>query len=969
MDFFKLLNDAVHASYIDKDIKSKEELRAKLLYNDRKKSRIIHSELEKELLNCEEFWFSAAFITEQGLLCLLGELDYLRRIGIRGKILTTDYLEFNTPSMFRKLMSYENIEVKVMSGFHIKGYMFRKGNMRKFIVGSSNLTAKALRVNKEWNLCITSHEDGQIVDEIEREFTELWKDAEELNEEWILNYEEKFRKKLKKERVLNTVEEEISDEDYGELKPNSMQSAAMESMERLRRKGKDKALLISATGTGKTYLSAFDVKKFGPEKTLFLAHREKILKQAMESFKKVLGKDINAGILSGSSKDFSSDYLFSTVNMMSRKDVQEKFSKDEFDYIIIDESHRAAAESYKKIVGYFKPEFLLGMTATPERTDEENVFEIFDYNIAYEIRLKQALEENILCPFHYYGITDIDGREDYDDLRKVSPAERAGFVAEKIEIYSYDNKRKRGLMFCSTVEECKALSEEFNKLGYRTVPLSGEDSEEKREEMIKRLEMEEGEKALDYILSVDILNEGVDIPSLNQIIMLRPTQSPIVFVQQLGRGLRKHKGKEYLLVLDFIANYRNNYMIPIALSGDRSYTKDNLRKFTAEANKSVPGISTINFDPISKKRIYASLDKAKFNSVSFLRNEYTNLKNKIGRIPHISDFERHGTVEVLKYFDKFGSYHDFLVKYEKEYEIEFSERENQFINYFSQKIANGKRIHEILLIKLIIDNIDSDSALMTIRDIFNNKLKKEYGIIMDEKEEKSVFTMLTNQFLEANPRKKFTEAVYLSGSSECYFPSREFKDALRSNDKFKLHMKALVNYSEKRYCNMYSNRYKGTNLELYRTYSYEDICRLLNWEKDLNGGSIGGYKYDEYTNTFPVFINYHKCDDSIAYHDRFIDRNNIIALSKSSRKTDSKDAMRIYGAKENGTKIYLFVRKNKEDKDESGKEFYFLGEVEASGNPVPVEIDNKPAFEINYRLEEPVKDDIYDYIKEESLES
>ncbi len=276
---------------------------------------------------------------------------------------------------------------------------------------------------------------------------------------------------------------------------------------------------------------------------------------------------------------------------------------------------------------YFEPEFWLGMTASPERTDGYDVFEAFEHNIACEIRLQQALEEDLLCPFHYFGITDlqIDGEtvDDETGLRDfdlLTSEDRVNYIVEQIKYYGYSGKRVKGLVFCSSRAEAKELSDKFNQRNFRTLALIGEDREEKREQAVERLVSDDEEDRLDYIFTVDIFNEGVDIPEINQVVMLRPTKSPIVFVQQLGRGLRKAENKEYVVILDFIGNYKNNFMIPIALSGDKTYNKDNIRRYVLEGERIIPGSSTVHFDEISRKRIFSAIDAAKLSGCRRMRD-------------------------------------------------------------------------------------------------------------------------------------------------------------------------------------------------------------------------------------------------------------------------------------------------------------------------------------------------------------
>ncbi|MCZ3393065.1 DEAD/DEAH box helicase, partial [Enterococcus faecium] len=300
------------------------------------------------------------------------------------------------------------------------------------------------------------------------------------------------------------------------------------------------ALVISATGTGKTYLGAFDVKKFSPDKFLYIVHREQILDKTISSFKKILSNEPaeDFGKVSGNSKDFEGKYLFATIQTLSRDNWLERFDKDEFDYILVDETHRAGAESYKKVLNYFTPQFMLGMTATPDRMDNFNLYELFDYNIAYEIRLQKALDENMLCPFHYIGITDyeVDGQitDDTSQLNWLVSEDRVDYVIKQTEYYSYSGEALQGLIFCSRTEEAKRLAETLSLKRHPSKALTGETPQWEREKIIEELE----QRKIEYIITVDVFNEGIDIPCVNQVVMLRNTQSSIVFIQQLGRGLR-----------------------------------------------------------------------------------------------------------------------------------------------------------------------------------------------------------------------------------------------------------------------------------------------------------------------------------------------------------------------------------------------------------------------------------------------
>ncbi|WP_300922213.1 DEAD/DEAH box helicase, partial [uncultured Dubosiella sp.] len=431
--------------------------------------------------------------------------------------------------------------------------------------------------------------------------------------------------------------------------------------------------------------------------------------QAKESFARVFQNRTQFGLYTSNEKE-DGNYLFTTMQTISRENWMHEFAPDHFDAIIIDEVHRAGSKSYQKIFDYFQPDLWLGMSATPERTDDFDIYALFDHNIAYEIRLNQALEADLLCPFHYFGIHDlyVDAQEnELSDFRYLTCDERVDHIIRQANYYGYSGDRVKGLIFVSRVEEGKALSEKFNARGFRTVALSGSDSHEYRERCIECLSSDVREDRLDYIFTVEIFNEGIDIPSINQVIMLRPTESPIIFVQQMGRGLRKNKEKEFVVILDFIGNYQNNYMIPIALSSDRTYNKDTLRRFVQEGERLLPGSSTIHFDEVSKKEIFKAIDTANLQTLKLIKESYTDLKQKLGCIPTLIQFDEFGSIDPLKIIDHSGSYPAFLQKYEKDRQYNLPElqpKQLKILEYISKKFAAGKRIHELLLLEEILNN-------------------------------------------------------------------------------------------------------------------------------------------------------------------------------------------------------------------------------------------------------------------------
>ena len=755
--------------------------------------------------------------------------------------------------------------------------------------------------------------------------------------------------------------------------------------------GQNRALLISATGTGKTYAAAFSVKHLmeqkKPEhhkrpikKVLFVVHREQIAIQAKNSFARVIGSEHGQtyGLLSGNHKDKECTFLFSTIQTLSLDRILKDFAPDAFDFIIIDEAHRSGANSYDKIMAHFQPEFWLGMTATPERTDDKDVFKIFNHQIAYEIRLKDALDYNLLCPFHYHGISDLkinnEEQKDFSNFAYLTSDERVKHVLQKAEEFKFSGERVKGLIFCSSVDEAKVLSEKLNQHNLRTTYLTGDSKPEARLAAVDRLAGADGPQALDYILTVDIFNEGVDIPEINQVIFLRPTQSPIIFTQQLGRGLRKAAGKEYVVILDFIANYEKNYLIPVALSGDNSYDKDSMRKLVMLGTKVIPGASTVEFEKVVRDRVLESIDNARTNTVELLRTSYQAIKNKLGRIPNLVDFYPHNGIDAVKFFEKkwahYGSsYYGFLAKYEKDYTGKLSPLQAKMLSYLSGRFGNGKRVAEALLIESIINNKNTNA------DFFKEQLLKRFGIDASDDLLKNIVLNLSNQFnLTGDQKERNKDVVFVEPiGTEDFRIADAFNRALNdeTSSDFIVQLNDLIAFIYQRYDLRYSKRYRCMDLTLNEKYSYEDIPRLLNWSKYISAQIIGGYRYDDETNTLPVLVNYNKEDDAIAYEDHFENEEYLIALSKTNRKVDSKDAEIIFRKQPEykNTKILLFVRKNKNDSET--KTFYFLGEMNAIGGPEPVAVPKRDgtgekvsAFKVRYRLESNVRRDIYEYITE-----
>lgn len=958
-DFIQSLEQSLHNGFIDRYQINKGNYPPKLLINNVLDNQNVLNTFTEELEKCESFIFSVAFITESGLATLKSYLWDLGEKGIKGRILTSTFLNFNQPKVFRELLKLDNVEVRLtnLKGFHSKGYIFKHNTHFSLIVGSSNLTASALKVNYEWNIKLTSHENGEFIYHFNNQFEHVWSKSEPLSEQWIKNYENDYVSVING-KIIDRLSEKPSGYTGNVIKeaynivPNKMQEAALMQIQELRDNQKQKGLIISATGTGKTYLSAFDVRRLQPKRMLFIVHREQILTKAKEDFKTILGGiEEDFGIFSGTNRKKDVKYLFATIQLMSKEENLNLFERDAFDYILIDEVHKAGADSYHRVMNYFSPKFMMGMTATPERTDGFNIYELFDYNIAYEIRLQEALEEDMLCPFHYYGVTEFEYNgallDDTALLANLVTEERVNHIIKKINFYGYSGDKVRGLMFCSRKDEARKLSEAFNDKGLETIVLTGDDSQKEREQRVKQLEAGK----LDYILTVDIFNEGIDIPSINQVVMLRQTQSSIIFIQQLGRGLRKHASKEFVTVIDFIGNYKNNYLIPVALSGDKSLNKDNTRRHTKNTNY-IKGVSTVNFEEIARKQIFKSINNNSLSSLKIIREAYTELKNKIGRIPNLNDFVNYHSIDPIVIIERFPNYYQFLKKMGEDVPS-LTKYENQVLFMFSIEVLNGKRKHEIILLNHLLHQ-DKLS-----QECFIDKLKQN-NCCTEQSTLTSIQRIVNLTFYSKTDRKKYGENPIIIFENGYYRFNDQVSQCLKQNHYFKKHLSDIcyvANEKSKSYISA------DTTLKLYEKYSRKDVCKLLNWEND-ESATIFGYKTKH--GTCPIFITYHKkesIESGIAYEDELINQELLLWYTRNNRTLKSSELQPILNTNDENVDIHIFVKKD----DDEGKDFYYLGKAMPDRDTVQqttirTESGEKPIVKMNMIMEKPIEYNMYNYI-------
>lgn len=934
--------------FLDASLPGGQRFQPSLISND--EFGTMEQTIKQELETANKFTFSVAFITTSALARMKQSLlDFAGS----GTFITSDYLGFNSPDAFWEILELENIETRIypreLGSFHSKGYVFEKTDSISAIVGSSNFTNGALVKNHEWNFRFSTLPQGDIAAQFERVISDQIKVSRPLTGEWIKEYSKvyDYQRKIRNTATLSPPSRTTF------IEPNSMQVVALEAIRRVRESGKERDLVISATGTGKTILSALDVRNANPDRVLFLAHREQILEGAKQAFMDVLqARSDDFGKFVGEQKNLDEKYIFATYQSLSRPENLEKIPPNQFDYVLIDEVHRAGAPSYQQIINHLRPKFLLGLTATPERNDVFNIFELFDYNVPYEIRLQDAMDADMLVPFHYFGITDyIDANgnsiDDLTDLKLLVSSERVSHLIKAINQYGH-KAQTRGLVFCKNVEEAHDLSRELNnqivngKL-LRTRALTGTDSIDHRKMAVELLEQGD----LDYILTVDIFNEGIDIPTLNQIILLRNTQSSIIFTQQLGRGLRKAEGKDHLRVIDFIGNYSNNYLIPLALTGDHSLNKEYVRKKLL----TLSGLSSINFDKISRKRVLDALASAPLDSLQNLREAYVQTKKRIGHVPSLMDFAQLDTADpVVMATARTSNYWLFLNK-TGDLDLAPTSNESGILNFLSNELLNGKRPQELLLLRALFQtqtiSRDEYAALLVLEKCRNN----------DETID-SVLRVMNLDFYTSKEKDKYGNIPLIEYNQEQINLSRTVADLLEASEIFAAQFKDLIEtglYIAKR-----KNTWSG---ELLRgaTYSRKDACRLLNW-KSNEYSTIYGYKVDKSSKTCPIFVTYHKQDDiakTTKYEDVFVDTTILHWFSRSKRTLNSQEVKDIIGSE---YKLHIFVKKD----DADGKDFYYLGGAQPYNPVQSLMLDDhgraQNVVEIDLHLNTAVEQELYQYL-------
>ncbi len=918
----------------------------RLILNERLKNMSMLRSIKEELSTCREFVFVVSFIRYSGLQLLISKLKELEKRGVRGRILTSVYMNITEPKALRKLREFSNIEVKIYNAhrdsFHTKAYIFKRSSgLGTAIVGSSNISHQALLCGEEWNIKV-GEATGDIMEDSLRHFEKLWysEEAIEVNEGIIGRYEE-FRDSFDESRDF-TFDFLESRGSRGEILPNSMQGEILERLKKMREGGIGRALAIAATGTGKTYLSAFDVANFSPKRLLFLAHREELLRGAMATYERFFPRE-EMGYLTGNEKSYDSRYIFATVQTLSKKESLERYSREHFDYIVVDEFHHSAAESYMRVIDHFKPEFLLGLTATPERMDGKDILEICDYNVAGEIRLKEALSRELLVPFHYFGIAD--DTTDYSEIpeknghlverglsEKLSINTRVEFILSKIDEYLYDGKNMCALGFCVDKDHARYMREEFRSRGVKSEVILADTPLKERSRILEDLK----ENRIEIIFTVDIFNEGIDIPQLNLLLFLRPTESSTIFIQQLGRGLRKHDNKSYVTILDFIGNYSKSFVGAAAITRELGENQEGVRKNIEEGFGGLPGSSHIEFDRICQRRILDKIGSIKYTSKNYLKERYLEVRDKYDRPLQPIDFLYEGdTFERL--VASFGSF--YLAKrtagdlpegnvVEDRKALELLERLDSMIPI--------KRPHEVLILKEILlkgrRRIEAEDIVEIIgkgsREVQNQRTERAFS-----------------ELAEGYKKQEWSFGRVEDG----FIGGEEVIKILEDKRIYKM-VESRIEYALHRYEREFE--LQDGSLEVHREYSRLELQILLDSQVP-KGSWRAGYAVAQ--DDICLFITMEKGADTEEHllYDNYFDNQEIVQwISQNKTSHSSKVGEMFVKHRGQGRRVHIFIRRSREGQGIT-RNFIYLGEADYHTS-----YGDKPMY-IKWRLHNKVPDKIF----------
>ncbi len=905
--------------------------------------------IKDNLRRCTSFIFSVSFIKKAGLVLLIKDIDAALARGASGKLITSTYQNFtdveSLKSFYILMEKYDNFECHLdfnsfhddgymTIGYHSKGYYFEFADRAELIVGSSNITRYALLKNIEWDLVVSDDKDADIFGQMLGEFRHKWDNTFTLDNDLITKYVNKLNFAI-----------ERWDMDYDRssenVNPNYMQRKAMKELNRYRAMGIHKALIIAAAGSGKTYLAAFDARNFNPDRLLYIVHEGSILQKSLETFQEVFGSSKTYGVYNAEHTDLEADFLFAGNIKLSQS--LELFSQDEFDYIILDECHHATRDTYRKIIDYFKPEFLIGLTATPERMDNEDVFELFEKNVPFELRLRDAIINDLVVPFHYYGIRDslvnygLSAKEERKMIAQLASEEHCEFIKEQIEAHRGSGKLK-ALVFCKNITHARMMSEELGEY-YHTAYLTGKNSIGERIRAYNDLQSDTAD--LEILCTVDILNEGVDIPGCNMVIFLRPTESSTVFIQQLGRGLRKYEGKSYVTVLDFIGNsYKRSVQIAFAMGSlsENFVLEKKLMQSLVRDNFSALGLGQygvdIHFDKESQKEIIEYIDRENFNSLTYLKQDYYNFKKYIGAeyAPRHMDYLNNDCApDIMRFLQariggtKTGCYYAFLQGVDEEGLPSFSEDQISIIKYLSSLLPLV-RPHEYIICKFLLEKeTSSDSEVRACL----------YGAVPGCTEDQIAHTL---RFILKKGGLALKDDVYSLNAS--------------MDDQLREYISDLVSYGLTQYEITYKNSEKFL---LWHSYRMDQV--QLKMLKDPDHNQKGTYFYGDEAIVFASLKKEASIEERLAYKDKFLAPDMFQWECENNISSRDLQALRLCKY------VHLFIRKTK---DEHGitQPFIYVGEGQFSNERKQEKLDSKTGKNnVTYLYDIPMKTELPDYLR------
>lgn len=772
-----------------------------------------------------------SFLMESGVKLILQDLKEALKRGVKIRILTGNYLKITQPQALYLLKSELKDQVDLRfynnpnKSFHPKAYMFHNPIDSEIYIGSSNISRGALTSSIEWNyrfLKSTAPNDFKVFYDT---FEDLFNNHSLIITDEVLK---DYSKQWTRPNIYKDIEKEESKEDnvINIFEPRGAQIEALYSLEKSREEGFDKGLVVAATGIGKTYLSAFDSAKYN--KILFVAHREEIIKQAAQSFKNVRNSD-DIGFFYSNQKDTKNSFIFALVQTLGKEQYlnEEYFSKDYFDYIIVDEFHHAVSSNYKKIIDYFTPKFLLGLTATPERLDSKDVFALCDYNMVYEVRLKDAINKGWLVPFRYYGIydetvnyEDIDYKNGKYDDKQLEEALMLNKRGELILNHYLKYNSKRAIGFCTSRHHAEYMAKVFNENNIPSAAVySGEKGEYSEERNIALSKLTSGE--LKVIFSVNMFNEGLDVPAIDMVMFLRPTQSPTIFLQQLGRGLRKFKDKKYLNVLDFIGNYKKANLVPFLLSG-REYSASECKK-NKQGDYEFPEECIVDFD-FKIIDIFKKQAEREMKVKDKVKEQFEVVSQMLGYRPSRVELFTYIDDEVYqnirsKAMNPFSNYLEYIKENDKlthDEEILYNSRGREFINMIETTSMSKTYKMPVLLafynygdIKMEISEDDIYKSFYNFYRKGSNKVDmlKDKGTREFETWDKKKYVSLANN----NPIKFLlkTHGEFFKEKEQCLIALQDDLKDIISNEAFKKHMKDSIDFRvESYYKNRFFNRKK-----------------------------------------------------------------------------------------------------------------------------------------------------------------